>query len=239
MVGSWIGIDERTWRYEDDFVRFFLLAGDERALLVDSGMRVRGVRELIAQVCRLPVSAFNTHCDRDHASCNDEFEEVLVSPSELVHACAPHDSRRVVPVWDGDILDLGNRELEAIALPGHTPGSMALLDWSSGMLFSGDPIQRDGRIFMFGPMRSLAAYILGLRRLEARLSDVTSIWPCHATCPVAPETVRELIAGAERIERGEASFELEEVHGTSVRAFDAGPSILLCDDTVEGAGRRQ
>lgn len=234
MVGGWIGIDDRTWRYEDDFVRFFLLAGNERALLIDNGMNVRGARELVDTVTDLPVVAFNTHCDRDHVGMNDEFDEIWVNPSELVHPSAPHDSRRIRPVWDGDIIDLGKRELEAIALPGHTPGSMALLDRTSGMLFSGDPIQRDGQIFMFGPTRSLAAYILSLKRLEGRLGEISSIWPSHAQCPVSPETISELIAGAEVVERGESPFELEVVHGITVRAYAAGPAVLLCDDVVEG-----
>lgn len=226
---NWIAIDERTWRYEDGGVRFFLLAGAERALLLDSGMTVHNARELARQLTDLPLSLFNTHCDIDHVGSNDEFDEVWVSPMELVHPKAPHDSRRVRPVWDGDVIDLGGRELEAIALPGHTPGSTALLDRASGMLFSGDPIQRDGRIFMFGPMRSLAAYIHSLRRLSLRKAEISSIWPCHATCPVDVDTIDELIAGAEAIERGEASFTVDEVHGNPVRACDGGPSILLCD----------
>ena len=225
----WVAIDERTWRYEDGGVRFFLLWGDERALLVDSGMMVHNARELAEQLCDLPLALFNTHCDIDHVGSNAEFDEVWVSPAELVHPRAPHDSRRVRPVWDGDVLDLGGRVLEAIALPGHTPGSMALLDRASGMLFSGDPIQRDGRIFMFGPMRSLAAYIHSLRRLSARKAEISSIWPCHATCPVDPGTIDELIAGAEAVEQGVAPFTMDEVHGTPVRACEAGPSILLCD----------
>ena len=31
-------IEEKTWAVEDDGVRFFLADGDERALLIDSGM---------------------------------------------------------------------------------------------------------------------------------------------------------------------------------------------------------
>ena len=226
---GWCTIDEHTWRYEDGGVRFFLLTGSERALLVDSGMTVHNARELAGELTALPIALFNTHCDRDHVGSNDEFDEVWISPMELVHPQAPHNSQKVRPVWDGEVIELGGRELEAIALPGHTPGSMALLDRSSGMLFSGDPIQRDGRIFMFGPMRSLAAYIHSLQRLQGRIGEVQSIWPCHATCPIGPETVGELIAGAEAVERGEATYQMEEFHGTAVRAYEAGPLILLCD----------
>lgn len=234
MDSGWFPIDKRTWRYEDKGVRFFLLTGSERALLLDSGMTVHNARELAKQLTDLPIALFNTHCDIDHVGSNDEFDEVWVSPMELVHPTAPHDSRHVRPVWDGDVLDLGERELDAIALPGHTPGSTALLDRASGMLFPGDPIQRDGRIYMFGPMRSLAAYICGLRRLQERIGEIRRIWPCHATCPIEPDTISELIAGAEAVERGEAAFAMDEVHGIAVRAYEAGPSVLLCDEDWVG-----
>lgn len=226
---SWTPIDDRTWCYEDGGVRFFLLAGSKRALLVDSGMTVHNARDLASEVTDLPLSLFNTHCDIDHVGSNGQFDEVWASPVELVHPQAPHDSRRVRPVWDGEVLDLGGRELEAIALPGHTPGSMALLDRASGMLFSGDPIQRNGRIFMFGPMRSLAAYIHSLRRLQLRANEITSIWPCHADCPVEASAIGELVAGVEAIERGEVPFTNAEMHGTPIREYDIGISVLLCD----------
>ena len=44
---------------------------------------------------------------------------------------------------DGDLLDLGDHVLEVLHLPGHSPGSIALLDKSDGTLFSGDVIYDD------------------------------------------------------------------------------------------------
>lgn len=41
-----IQINENSWRIEDHGVRFFLLTGTERALLVDSGMQVHNAREI-------------------------------------------------------------------------------------------------------------------------------------------------------------------------------------------------
>ena len=222
-------IDERTWRIDEGGVRFFLVAGERRALLVDCGMHVHDALDRAKRIVDLPISLFNTHCDIDHVGSEAQFDEVLVSPMELVHPQAPHDSRRVRPVWDGDVIDLGGRKLEAIALPGHTPGSTALLDRETGMLFSGDPIQRDGRIFMFGPMRSMAAYIHSLRRLEMRVGEISSIWPCHAACPVDVATIGELIAGAEAVERGEVPYTYSEMHGTPIREYDVGVATFLCD----------
>jgi len=41
-------------------------------------------------------------------------------------------------VEDGDIIDLGDRQLEVIHTPGHSPGGIALFEHATGILFSGD-----------------------------------------------------------------------------------------------------
>ncbi|MDR6972864.1 glyoxylase-like metal-dependent hydrolase (beta-lactamase superfamily II) [Leifsonia shinshuensis] len=44
---------------------------------------------------------------------------------------------------DGDTVDLGDRRLRALHLPGHTRGSLCLFDEEAGALFSGDVIYDD------------------------------------------------------------------------------------------------
>lgn len=46
---------------------------------------------------------------------------------------------------DGEVIDLGDRRLEVLHLPGHSPGSIGLWEAASGILFSGDAIY-DGRL---------------------------------------------------------------------------------------------
>lgn len=41
---------------------------------------------------------------------------------------------------DGDIIKIGNGELEVIAVPGHSPGGIALYDRKDGFLISGDSL---------------------------------------------------------------------------------------------------
>jgi glyoxylase-like metal-dependent hydrolase (beta-lactamase superfamily II) len=40
----------------------------------------------------------------------------------------------------GDVIDLGGRRLHVIELPGHTPGSIGLVDETEGALLSGDAV---------------------------------------------------------------------------------------------------
>ena len=51
-----IQINENTWRIEDGGVRLFLLAGSERALLIDSGMNLETARDVASGLTGLPLS---------------------------------------------------------------------------------------------------------------------------------------------------------------------------------------
>ena len=222
-------INENTYVCDDGHVRFFLLTGEKEALLIDSGMQVTNAKELAEEITDKLLRLFNTHSDRDHTASNPEFDSVMMNPAEFVNYRQDHPSQKMVPVYDGDVIDLGGRKLKAIALPGHTPGSTALLDLASGMLFSGDPIQRGGRIFMFGQMRDMSAYILSLKRLMSLDEDIRQIYPSHGEYPLGPDIIPQLIEGAERIERGEITPNRTELFGNTIDECDIGIDVLLCD----------
>ena len=44
---------------------------------------------------------------------------------------------------EGDVVDLGNRRFRVLHLPGHSPGSIALLDEANGEFFPADAIYDD------------------------------------------------------------------------------------------------
>ena len=77
-----IKINENTWRMEDGMVRFFLLAGTERALLIDSGMMTHDAKDIAESLTTLPVSLLNTHTDGDHTGSNAQFAEIYMHPQE-------------------------------------------------------------------------------------------------------------------------------------------------------------
>jgi glyoxylase-like metal-dependent hydrolase (beta-lactamase superfamily II) len=66
---------------------------------------------------------------------------------------APYDSAAYCPapapatrlLWDGDIVDLGDRHFQVIHTPGHSPGGIALWEAATGVLFAGD-IVYDGEL---------------------------------------------------------------------------------------------
>ena len=75
-----IQISEDTWRLEDGGVRFFLLAGTEKALLIDSGMNIRNAKDIASGLTELPVGLLNTHADRDHIGSNGQFDHFYMHP---------------------------------------------------------------------------------------------------------------------------------------------------------------
>ena len=224
-----IRVNEHAWRIEDSGVRFFLLEGTERALLIDSGMNVRNAREIAESLTRLPVSLLNTHADRDHIGCNEEFASFYMHPDDEPNYRRSGKGGQVIPVRDGDEIELGGRKLRIIHLPGHTPGSIAVLDIGSRVLISGDPVQEHGRIFMFGENRNMQNYIASLERLMTMTKDFDEIWPSHADFPVFPDCIERLRDGAVKILNHEVVGKPTEFFGQKILVYDLVFTAFLCD----------
>ncbi|MEU4238884.1 MBL fold metallo-hydrolase [Actinoplanes sp. NPDC026619] len=77
---------------------------------------------------------------------------------------------------DGDRVDLGGRVLTVLHLPGHTPGSIALLEERTGTLFSGDIIY-DGGLIDDLPNSDVPAYRRSMEFLAGL--DVSVVHPGH------------------------------------------------------------
>ena len=71
---------------------------------------------------------------------------------------------------EGDSIDLGDRRFTALHLPGHSPGSMGLIDQASGLVFTGDAIYDDTLVDDV-PGSDIPAYLATTDRL--RLLDVS------------------------------------------------------------------
>ena len=65
---------------------------------------------------------------------------------------------------DGDVLDLGDRHLEVIHTPGHSPGGIALWEAATGTLFSGD-IVYDGPLIEDTYHADAQDYVRSMTRL--------------------------------------------------------------------------
>ncbi len=195
-----IKVSEHFWIFEENGVRSFLFEGDKSAMLVDSGFGTLPIREMAAGLTDLPVFLVNTHTDRDHTGCNKDFQPVYMHPAEMDYYqdrlpkdCCMED---VLSLWEGDVIDLGNWRFEVILTPGHTPGSIMLLERAKRMLISGDTIQ-DGNIFMFGPGRNMQAFQCTLKKMAGLAEAFDTIWPSHGSYPLQADIIPGLLAGAQ------------------------------------------
>jgi len=66
---------------------------------------------------------------------------------------------------EGDVIDLGDRVLEVLHLPGHSPGSIALWEATTGILFSGDTVY-DGPLIDDFHHSVVSDYVASMERLR-------------------------------------------------------------------------
>jgi glyoxylase-like metal-dependent hydrolase (beta-lactamase superfamily II) len=88
--------------------------------------------------------------------------------------------RSCLPVSEGDVIDLGDRKLTVLHLPGHTPGSIALFEPGEGWLFSGDVIYdlAEGEELLDGLTGSdVPGYVESMNRLAGL--PVSAVYPGH------------------------------------------------------------
>ena len=197
---------------------FFVLEGDEKALMIDSGMNTPDAVKYAKELSDKPLEMLNTHADRDHISGNGAFEKIYMSSNEEANYRAAGGKGEIIPIKDGDIIDLGNRPLEIIDIPGHTPGSVAILDINNRVLISGDSVQ-DGTIFMFGEFRDIHSYIDSMKKLETYKDRFDAIFPSHGSLPVNKDLIGKLAGGAEEIAAGRVKGEERDMFGNKVMCY--------------------
>lgn len=213
---------------DQEFVRCFLFEGEKEALLVDTGVG-GNLREFIEEITGLPVKVVFTHADSDHVGAAGQFEKRLMHPCEFDYYKSKNaEPVPMEPVWEGDILDLGNYRFEVLLIPGHTPGSIALLEREKRFLVGGDSIQT-GNIFMFGNGRNFDAYRASMLKLEKFLGAMDTVYSSHNELIVKPETVKQLYAAAGKVMEKKVKGRIEMLHGRQVNSYETDGVAFYAD----------
>ena len=170
----------KALNYEAPFL--FLLIGDERALLLDTGATADpahfplratvddliGDRELVVA---------HTHGHGDHVAADGQFAD---RPRTTV---VGRDRADVIEFfgfrdWPEDVrqVDLGGRVLDLIPGPGHQDAAVVFYDRETGILFTGDTLY-PGRLYVF----DLPAYTATIDRLIGFCGQkqVSHVLGCH------------------------------------------------------------
>lgn len=188
---------------EKDTVNMFLVIGAKRALLIDTGYGRGNIAAYVRSITGLPVTVVNTHGHPDHSGGDSRFDEIHAHPGDMsVVKSYMKDNSRFIPVTEGYVFELGGRAISVIEVPGHTAGSIALLDSANGLLFTGD--NNNGHVWLFlGESRPLETYMKSLDRLIARSSEFSIMYLGHGA-PYDPAYLREIRECGKSILSGKA-----------------------------------
>jgi glyoxylase-like metal-dependent hydrolase (beta-lactamase superfamily II) len=178
--------------YEKPFL--FLFFGKERALLEDTGSgpaetarAVRGVMSKWLQRNKresIPLVVVHSHSHADHLAGDSQLQGmkgVTMVPLTVAGTQAFFGIRN----WPGDIgqIDLGDRVIDVIPIPGHDTLSIALYDRQTGILLTGDSLC-PCRIFV----RDFDAFVRSNQRLVdfTRDKTVAHVLGCHIEQTTTP-----------------------------------------------------
>lgn len=130
-------------------------------------------------------------------------------------------------VHDGEQIDLGDRNLEVIFTPGHTPDSLSLLDRWNRLLFTGDTFY-PGPIYLYSPETDIDAYARSIAALRKLKSGLDLLLSAHNVPVASPEYLDRLADAMSRIAAGKITPHQKD--GLREYDFD-GFSIILSPAT--------
>jgi glyoxylase-like metal-dependent hydrolase (beta-lactamase superfamily II) len=216
----------------------YLIVGEKRALLFDTGMGISDVKKVVEELTKLPVIVLNSHTHDDHVGGNWEFDTVYGMDTEFTrkNALGSRDDAQaeITPdqicgalpkgfdaknfatrpwkiakfIRDGERLDLGGRTIEIIATPGHTPDAISLLDRGNGLLFTGDTYY-PAPIWLYRPETDLDAYSASIRRLAALAPQVKLVLGAHNIPVASPAVLAKLVAAFDAVRAGKVRAEAD------------------------------
>lgn len=239
---DWYGVRQLfpgVWCINERMVNLYVIAGAERAMVIDTGFGVGDLARTVRTLTELPLTVVMTHGHMDHITGATQFGQALIHPGDMamipenstearrgiverffkdsgipdgfdVEAWVHAPAAEFFPLAEDAVFDLGGRTVQVIATPGHTAGSACLLD-DTGLLFTGDTIV-DMPILMCLPQSlTLRVYADSLAKLLGYKDCITALLPGHGAEPFTLARLEELHAGAEAILSGEVVGKPEQV----------------------------
>lgn len=193
----------------------YLLNGTEQSLLIDTGLGICNISEVIKQLTDKPVIAIATHIHWDHIGGHKYYPDFYAHEAELewlnggfpqplecikeyvVDRCDLPDGYDVntyeffqgTPtnvLHGGECIDIGGRSIEVLHTPGHAPGHMCFWEKERGYLFTGDLVYKDVLTAWF-PSTDPQAYLASLEKI-AEL-PAKRVFPAHHSLDIQQELI--------------------------------------------------
>jgi len=203
----------------------YLLLGEKRALLIDSGLGIGQIKEVVSRLTDLPVDLVTTHVHWDHIGGHKDFESIYVHPldggwmkagiplplavvKKNISTCPDlpgdfdldsfslYQTHDFMEVRDYECFDLGNRKIRVIHTPGHSPGHICLFDEDSHDLYTGDLIYK-GTLYCNYPSTDPGAFYESLLKVQAL--GVKRLLPAHHDLNLELGLLKDLVDAFEKI----------------------------------------
>lgn len=241
----------------------YLILGNKKGMLIDTGCGVGNLRKLIDELCPMDYYVVNTHGHCDHVAANYQFDDIYISKEDAdmmlelfennnekeLHYKMMHDYNvsfsseefkkefqnstvnfRIKYIEDGQIFNLGGITIEAIKVPGHTPGGLSFIEIENKRLYNGDIVLRHASI-LHKNGTDIKTFINGLNKLWAneKKYDITIASHGHRKDgfkPLHKEMVLKLIDCAKEINILE-SVNKVEFDGTGLEYKMANEDISI------------
>ncbi len=182
------------------------VCGTEKAVLIDTGLGIANIKEIIDRLTTLPIMIATTHIHWDHIGGHKYFDKIAVYETEkdwlsvkfpiplqaVKHnlMCKPcefppnfniedYQIFQGIPqriLRDGDCIDLGNRKLIVIHTPGHSPGHCCFYEPEREYLLSGDLIY-SGCLDAFYPTTNPFLFWQSVKKVKSL--EIKRLLPSH------------------------------------------------------------
>lgn len=209
----------------------YLIDGPKKCMLIDTGFGVGDLKGLIKKlVGDKPIIVVNTHSHFDHAYGNCQFDTCYCHIQEVwrmeqknnAHIwdylfdesgepkwtefdkadIIPYRPYEIIGVEDGHCFDLGDGYIvEAVLLPGHTPGQCGYYDHQNHTIFIGDMTG----IATALPNEPYAQYCTvqamntALKKLQPRFDEIEGVFPGHGMLDQSSLMLQYLLDATEAI----------------------------------------
>lgn len=200
----------------------YLLIGDEKALLIDTGLGVSNIKTVVDKITELPLEIVSTHVHWDHIGGHKFFRDIAVYetekdwlsskfpiPLQVVKSNLIKEPCDFPPDFDitkyqvfqgmperiledGDLFDLGKRTVKVIHTPGHSPGHICLYELERKYLYSGDLIYK-GILYAFYPTTDPIEFMKSVRKV--RTLKIERVLPGHNTLNIPTTIINEIDDG--------------------------------------------
>ena len=227
-------IDEHTWEGNGHLVyneSVYVVEGDDKALVIDAGSRMPHLDKAVATLTDKPVMMVLTHGHGDHVGGIGCFPEVWVHPEDeamITRGRNPYKGT-VHHLEDGQVIDLGGRQIEVMHTPGHTSGSVTFFDKDRHYGFSGDAFGSTN-LLLFTNFRNLV-YTTTRTAEYMEKNGITHLYPghYHGNNLETLQRVRDELKMSQEVLSGKRKGVPDNANGLNRDLFDYGVHIRYND----------